>query len=262
MSTLVFDIGGTNMRIGCGEGDALAETAKFPTPPTPEAGVEALKAFLKEETLSPRIIVGGFAGVVENGRIVRSRNLPQWSGYDLASALTDAIGAPARVYNDAELAGVGEARAGAGKGYATVAYMTFGTGVGGTLVVNGSPLSHAHGLEPGKQLLEGQRTLEDLVGGAALETEFGAPPFKLPRSVFDERTPALARGIYNAICDWSPDIFVVNGSLLNDETAFRLADITAELSRIAEPGLVPPLVRAALGDSSGLTGALLLAEEG
>lgn len=262
MSALVFDIGGTNLRIARSDGEALTDIVKVETPRTPEGGMEEFKKYMTEHAFKPDSIVGGFPGFVEEGVIESAANLPEWNGFDLGSAFVALSGATVRILNDAELAAVGEARLGAGKGYAAVGYMALGTGVGGALIIHGEPLAHAHGMEPGKQVLdyEKRRTLESLVGGRALEHEFGAPPYTLPRSVFDERTRALAAGIYDAICDWSPDIFILNGSLLNDETAFRFADITKELEVIGEKGLLLPIVRASFGDSSGLMGALALAK--
>jgi predicted NBD/HSP70 family sugar kinase len=71
-----------------------------------------------------------------------------WTDVDL-SALTAKIPARAGVRlllgNDATLAGLAEARTGAARSAATALYLMVAEGVGGTLVVNGEPLTGAHG---------------------------------------------------------------------------------------------------------------------
>ncbi len=259
MSTFLFDIGGTNMRIAFGRDGVLEEVYKTRTPKDPLEAVEVLRAFVAKHALHPQAARGGLAGVIREGVIMFAPHLPGWNGFDIASAFEEVLGTPVTLYNDAEVAALGEAREGAGKGHDLVAYMTIGTGVGGTLVSGGTSMSHAEGIEPGKQIVEyvSGRTLESFVGGAALELEFGMLPQNLARSVFDERTQILAIGIYNCIRLWSPHVFILNGSLMNDETAFRLDDVAREVSRIAAGQPMPLFERAKFGDNSGLYGALL-----
>lgn len=259
MSTLLFDIGGTNMRIALGDAGVLQEVQKTRTPKDPEAAVETIRAFVVHHGVQPNAVVGGIAGVIRDGVIMFAPHLPGWNGFAIARVFQETLGAPVTLYNDAEIAGLGEALKGAGMGHDLVAYMTIGTGVGGTLVSRGVSVARAEGIEPGKQIVEYEsgRTLESFVGGAALELEFGMLPQNLARSVFDERTQILATGIYNCIRLWSPHIVILNGSLMNDETAFRLDDVAREVGRIAGGQPMPLFARAKFGDNSGLYGALL-----
>jgi len=258
MSTFVFDIGGTSMRMALADGAELVDVLKIPTPQEPVSAVEVIRAFLAERNARPDTIAGGVAGIIRDGVVIDSPHLPVWNGFDLGRALTDAISVPVAIHNDAEIGALGEALIGAGKDYSLVAYITIGTGVGGALVSNGVIAPHAEGFEPGKQIIEysSERTLEDLVSGAALKKETGQPSETLPRAFYDERTKALATGIYNAIQHWSPEIVILNGSLMNEETAFRIDDIRHALSDVAEGASMPPIALAVLGDKSGLYGAL------
>ena len=52
---------------------------------------------------------------------------------------------PAYLDNDANVAGLAEARVGAGKGLPVVFYTTLSTGIGGAVVVNGQTISGKHG---------------------------------------------------------------------------------------------------------------------
>lgn len=256
MSRLVFDIGGTNMRIALAEAGMVGPVQKTATPRDPKDAIEAMKTFLKEQDVHPEDVVGGIAGIIRDGVVVDSPHLREWDGFAMEFELRNVLGIPVHLFNDAELAGIGEAKSGAGKKYATVAYLTIGTGVGGTVVINGN----ATALEPGRQIIDANgRTLDTFIGGAALTAEFGKTPEHLPRELFKERAAALAAGIYTLIRDWSPEIVILNGSLMNEETAFELEDIKYELSKIAEGQPMPLLVHAALGDESALYGAVSVA---
>lgn len=259
MSTFLFDIGGTNMRIAFGAEGVLEVVQKTRTPEDPQEALALLRAFVAAHAIQPTSAVGGIAGVIRDGVIMFAPHLPGWNGFSIADAFEEVLGVPVSLYNDAEIAALGEAREGAGKGHDLVTYMTIGTGVGGTCISHGVSMPHAEGIEPGKQIVEYEsgRTLESFVGGAALELEFGMLPQNLARSVFDERTQILATGIYNCIRLWSPQIVILNGSLMNDETAFRLDEVAREVDRIAAGQPMPLFARAHFGDNSGLYGALL-----
>lgn len=253
MSRLVFDIGGTNMRMAIAEGSTLQVRKKIPTPKNPKEAVSALREFVRESNVRPVDCVGGIAGIIRGGVVLDSPNLPSWNRFPFAEELTKEIALTTRVYNDAEIAAYGEAKSGAGRGFERVAYLTIGTGVGGALITQATLPLESQEFEPGREIVpETNRTLEDFVGGRALEREFGKEPEYLPRSVFTERTHILALSILHLVTLWSPDVMVLNGALMNDETAFRLEEI-----KDAVGDHVGPLLRAVLGDESALYGAAL-----
>ncbi len=252
MSRLVFDIGGTNMRMALAEESGLSFIEKASTPARPEDALARFRAYL--DAHGPvSDIAGGCAGIVRDGTIVDSPNLPAWNGFPLASALTDAFGVPAAVHNDALLAAMGEARLGASMGYATVVYLTIGTGVGGAVVRDGAPLPEALELEPGRVKVDAAgRTLEECVGGNALSREFGMPPKDIPRSVYEERAPFVAAALDALSQAWMPDLFVLNGPLVRDPNAFSVDTLKPLV------GASVPIALAALGDESALHGAASL----
>lgn len=91
----------------------------------------------------------GFGGPVDHeiGRIAKSHQIEGWSEFELCEWLHEQTGLPVRVDNDANVAALGEALAGAGKGLNPVFYVTLGSGVGGGLVVDGRIY---HGAKPGE----------------------------------------------------------------------------------------------------------------
>lgn len=263
MARLVFDIGGTNLRMAVAADGALGPVRKVPSPARPEDAIDALRAFAADAGTPIDDAVGGIAGIVHVGIATDLPHLPGWNGFDFAAALTTAINTPATLRNDADLAGLGEAVLGAGKGVARVGYLSIGTGVGGTLVVDGVLPDSGNGIEPGKAIMDLHgRTLEDFLGGAALASEFGAPAQDLPASVYEERSRVLALGIANAAWLWSADLVVLNGSLMNDANGFRIDTVRVLLGSLPEGKWMPRLAPAAFGDSSGLYGALALSPAG
>lgn len=267
MSRIVFDIGGTNMRVAresMGVAGTLGEMKKIPTPQYPAEALTALVSLINDVSAGEAVtaIAGGVAGIIgPSGEIINSPNLPLWNGFALGARLETKFAVPVHVGNDTDLAGLGEAHQGAGQSATIVVYLGIGTGVGGTRIVDGAISRHTFGFEAGHQILDFHTgaTLESLIGGQALATKHHKPPAELPRKVWDELTPILAAGIWNAMVHWSPQVVVLGGSLMNEENGFRVEDVGRALSTI--PSLYPALPHlrhAALGEQSGLYGALTL----
>ena len=71
------------------------------------------------------------------GVVVNPVNLPCWRNFPLAGEIKKSRGLPTLLENDANAAALAEALWGAGKGYASVFYVTIGTGIGTGLVLDG-----------------------------------------------------------------------------------------------------------------------------
>ncbi|MGE5602060.1 MAG: ROK family protein [Nitrososphaerales archaeon] len=89
----------------------------------------------------------GFAGHVwgERGIVLTSSNLPTWNHYPLRDYLQARIGAPVILENDSNCAAWGEYRFGAGRGSRYMCYVTFSTGFGLGIVLEGRLFSGATG---------------------------------------------------------------------------------------------------------------------
>lgn len=264
MTAIAFDIGGTMLRVGRVEGDALGDIRRAPTPVSPGEALALVSGFIEELAKGEAVgrIAGGIAGVItEDGVIVTSPHLPAWNGFELGAELGARFSCKVELHNDADLATLGEARYGAGKGARVVAHLRLGTGVGGSRVAGGMLEEHAYGFEPGHQIIDMSEnaTLESFVGGASLAKRFGAAPPAISAEDYRAQVPALAAGIWNAIVHWSPDVVVLGGSLVNDANGFHIEDARAELEKFRHvlPAL-PELRAGALGDDAGLYGALAL----
>jgi predicted NBD/HSP70 family sugar kinase len=107
----------------------------------------AIAAVYAERPQRIRAVAVSAAGTVSDARLVQFTTRG-WTGVDLSglvSGLGDDADLPLLLGNDATLAGLAEARSGAARGAATALHLLIAVGLGGTLVVNGEPVTGAHG---------------------------------------------------------------------------------------------------------------------
>src|SRR5258708_22909666 len=144
---------------------------------------------------------------LKQGVVVNPPNLP-WKNVPLAAMLSKATGARVQLANDADMAGLGEFHRGAGRGTRNMVYITWSTGVGGGLIIDGKLHRGAHGSggEVGHMIIDpngpldtcGQRgCLEAFIGRANIARETGHTPAELVAAdAQGSRTaqPAVVRG--------------------------------------------------------------------
>lgn len=250
---LVFDIGGTKTRIAISDGTSVNEPSIFPTPQGYQEGLEIFRQFLDQH---PTALAGGIGGPLQHDKqeLEASPQLPDWVDKPLKQDLEKMFNVPVLLENDAALAGLGEATHGAGKGYSIIAYLTISTGVGGAKIESGKIDKNTHGFEPG-QMVIGDGKLADLISSIGLEKKYGMKPEDIEdQEVWDKTAEYLAQGLNNIIVDWSPEVIVLGGGVIS---SISLDKVTLHLKKIMKvfPD-IPPIVKAKLGDQSGLYGAL------
>jgi polyphosphate glucokinase len=164
--TLAIDIGGTGLKATVLDenGEMLVERIRVdtPSPCPPAVMIETLAKLVAPLPPYDRVSVG-FPGVVRRGKIVTAHNLGEkdWKGFDLDLALTEKLGKPVRVLNDADIQGLGAI---SGEGIEMV--ITLGTGLGSSLFEDGRSFAH---LELAHHPFRKGETYEEQLGDAALE---------------------------------------------------------------------------------------------
>jgi polyphosphate glucokinase len=139
---LCIDIGGSNIKgaIVNEAGELQTEYKKFntPLPATPDKVLEVIQQ-LATALPGYEKISAGFPGYVKDGVVMTAPNLgtDAWHNIKLSEELTELLGKPAKVVNDADMLGLGIAN---GKGFEIVA--TLGTGFGTAFLYNGVLLPH------------------------------------------------------------------------------------------------------------------------
>lgn len=268
---LVFDIGGTNMRIAVSkDGKTLANSKIIPTLQDFDQGILAIKQTAEELSNGEKItkISGGIAGPIDESKsmLVKSPHIPGWVGKNLKQNLEYLFNATVNLENDAILGGLGEANFGAGKNYEIVAFITIGTGVGGSKIVNGKLDKNVLGFEPGHQIIVpdgnscncgGRGHLEAYVGGAYLKKIYHQKGEDIKdQTVWEEVARYLSLGIHNTIVHWSPNIVIIGGSVSQSIPLNKVEACLKQYLTIFPHA--PVLAKATLGNGAGLLGALTL----
>ena len=244
--TLAFgmDIGGTGMKgavVDLTDGTLAAPRFRLdtPRPATPEAMADtAHKVAANFDFHGPCGVT--FPGVVTHGVVHTSANVDSsWQGVDLVHLLTPRLPGPVTALNDADAAGLAEARYGAGKGQqGLVVVITFGTGIGTALVYDGQLVPNA---ELGHLELDGHDA-ESKAAASARERD------DLDWEQWAKRADRYLRHLENLI--W-PDLFIFGGGISKkpDKWVRHLKTRT-------------PFVIAAMANNAGIVGAALASAEG
>ncbi|MBP1993998.1 ROK family protein [Paenibacillus eucommiae] len=141
------DIGGTKCAVSIGEettaGIQILAKKSFPTPSSPELALKQLLDTLQEiitETSSTVLGIGiSCGGPLDSrrGLILAPPNLPTWDGIDVITPFQQSFGVPVGLQNDANACALAEWKWGAGKGCRNMIFLTFGTGMGAGLILDG-----------------------------------------------------------------------------------------------------------------------------
>lgn len=169
MNVLGIDIGGSALKgapVNIKTGKLLAEKHRIDTPTTlaPQQMALAIKDLATHFKWKGPIGIG-FPGVIHDNVIRTSANLHKdFIGLDAGKLFSKVAGVKVNLVNDADAAGIAEARYGAGKDKkGAVLMLTFGTGVGSALFLDGVLYPNS---EFGHLKMHGQ-SAEKFVSGSA-----------------------------------------------------------------------------------------------
>ena len=240
-----IDIGGTGIkgaRVDLATGALLSDRIKIPTP----AGAHPADVFNVVETIVNRLTPTGgesigvcFPAVVTHGRTRSASNVSNdWINFPANEELTKALGQPIQMVNDADAAGVAEARLGAANGVAGLVILTtLGTGIGSAFLMDGVLVPNS---ELGLLEMEGQWA-ERSASNSAKERE------NLSFEVWSHRLTKFYRHVEDL---FSPELFVIGGGIsASHEEFFPLVDART------------PLIPARFLNNAGIIGSALLAGE-
>jgi polyphosphate glucokinase len=196
MNTLAIDIGGTGVKalVLDAAGTMVTERARVetPRPATPDAIVGAIEELAKELGGYDRVSIG-FPGVVIDGVVKTAPNLHDtWADVPLANVMTQKLGKPTRVLNDAGVQGFGVVK---GKGVEML--ITLGTGMGCAVFLDGR---YVPNLELAHHPFKKGLTYEEYVGAQALD--------HIGKKKWNRR---VAKVIAQVLPIWNPDRLYLGG---------------------------------------------------
>jgi glucokinase len=280
MNTLAVDIGGSKFSVAVFEDDRMVrrETRSVDRDGGGAWIVDRLDELLLDWRRDVRLgrCGIGFGGPVRfaEQRVALSTHVGGWRDFPLTQHLSDLLGVPALMDNDANTGAMGEAIFGAGAGHTPLFYMTLSTGIGGGIyseagVWRGADsyageIGHLTIRPDGPVCLCGARgCFERMCCGLWLERDYGrsakelmTDPDFVARYVVD-----LALGLKACIMLLNPARIVIGGGISKSGEAL-FGPLRAELRRQITnwSGARIDVVPAALGDDSVLYGALALAK--
>jgi glucokinase len=146
------DIGGTKTAVVLGrladQEPKILDRQAFPTEhgrghgPVVDRICSTARTMLASRTIPPGDLAGigiSCGGPLDSrrGLVLSPPNLPGWRRVPIVDLVSRALGAPARLQNDANACAVAEWRFGAGRGCRSMVFLTFGTGMGAGIILDG-----------------------------------------------------------------------------------------------------------------------------
>ena len=290
---LGIDIGGTTVKLGLVDREGRMLAARrfaYASVPSFAALCDRLVAGLRDLEREARCTADG-VGVAAPGHALAGEglmvdgtaNVPLLQNRSLAGVLRERLDLPVLTVNDGTAAAFGELHFGAGRGLRRFAVVTFGTGVGGGVVIDGRVITGDEGEPPeiGAMVLcdarAPPRTLEDFACASGFTAAYGrhggSQPLT-PEQIFAraqageaparQAIAATARRIAQA-CGTLINALNLNACLVGGGIAaageMLLDPIRRQLPDFTWPYLLAraTVVRAATGTDAGILGAASLA---
>lgn len=281
MTLLCIDIGGTSTKFATCRKGKLEKQSSCPTPHSLEGFYRMLDerlAYYRTEKLSGIAISSPGAVNKKTGSVEGASALPYIHGFPIRQDLEKRFGLPISMENDANCAALAESALGAGQGASSIAMLILGTGVGGSLVINGRIHYGAHlfGGEFGFMVMNERYQIfselgtvvnmakrysqiindgKSYTGKEVLElADQGDPVALKERQVFLQ---SLAMGVFNIQHAFDPDRILIGGGV--SQADFLLPALEAELDKLYQlvsiSDLKPQLAVCQFKNEANLLGA-------
>lgn len=286
MRILAFDIGGTSIKYGIiNENFEITESHNVPTDAKKggKALIDKVVEIIKTYDSIDRVGIST-AGQVDSksGVVVYSTdNIPNYTGTAVKNIIEAQTSIPTYVENDVNSAAIGEAEFGAARGYDEFVCLTYGTGIGGAIYLNGNiykgsassagefghMMIHANGkpctcggsgcyesYASAGALLRTVNSISDrpLDGFSVFQKEnFEKPEI---RAEIDKWIDEIIAGLINIIYIFNPPLIVMGGGIMNED--YIIDTIRSKIyGKLMDNFRNVKIVRAENGNNSGMLGA-------
>lgn len=284
-----LDIGGTSIKSGVWNGTAVEElreqdtNAKNGGAYVMERAKEILSRYRDFDAIG--ISTAGQVDAAQGCIRYANENIPGYTGMQVREIMEQAFGVPVAVENDVNAAAVGEAKFGAGRDQKDFICITYGTGVGGAIVLDGAVykgsagsagefggiLVHPEARVAGKPFsgcYEHYASATALVAlakaydpaltdGRKIFGRIGEPAV---RQVVDRWIDEIVWGLVTTIHMFNPSCIVLGGGVMAQP--YILEQVKAKAAgEIMDSFRNVELRQAALGNQAGLLGAAWLASD-
>lgn len=241
---VAIDIGGTNIKYGIVDGNGqIIYNAKTPTEAMAGGKHLCEKVCSLIEKLTADYEVKGIAistaGVIDSDKgvvIYANGNLPDYIGTEWYKIIEERFHLPAYVLNDVHAAGEAEAWVGAGKSSKCFLCAAVGTGIGGSIFIDGKPFMGPHyrasalgymntsGDTPiYEQKASTSALVRNITAASGDKDVDGKNAFSRARqgnkayiTELDKWYDELAKGIANTIFCYDPELIIIGGAISNE----------------------------------------------
>lgn len=275
---LTIDIGGTTIKYATFLDGELSGNGAVNTPDNLEAFYDALREIHNKfpgesfdgVAISAPGAVNKAAGVIEGASA-----LPYIHDFPIFKEFEAIFKLPVSVENDANCAALAEVGFGAAKDFSNVLFVVLGTGVGGSVIVDGKVEhgKHLYGGEFGFMLMDEEHTWSDLGTTIRMEDRYQKRTglsLKAPeifQRAFDGEVEAteeaevfyytVAKGIYNLQYSFDPELFVIGGGV--SQADFLVPEVKKRLQQIMDvvkiAKIMPEIVTAEFKNDANMIGA-------
>lgn len=289
MKIAALDIGGTAIKSGIWNGKETREFREWITNASKggEYLMERVKSIL--HTYGEFDAIGiGTAGQVDDrtGSIhYANENIPGYTGMPVRAILEHEFHVPAVVENDVNAAAIGEMYFGAARGLSNFLCLTYGTGIGGAIIMDGALwrgsnfaggsfggiMVHPEDWMPGevysgcyekyastKALVREVKKIDArLTSGKDIFKAIGRREIK---SAVDRWIDEIMIGLVTLVHCFDPSALLLGGGILAQP--YIMEEVRRKIRQKTSPDLRNIDIRqAALGNRAGITGAAVLAEK-
>lgn len=284
MKVAVVDIGGTNIKAGIWEDDAITGIREVATQAEFGGGhvIGRVKELLRD--FAPVDAIGiSTAGQVDTkrGRILyANENIPGYTGTPVKEILEAEFAVPAAVLNDVNAAALGEAYYGAGADSRDFLCLTYGTGVGGAIVMDGKIYTgasfsagefgaivvHPEERDVKRDVFSGCYERYASVTALVQGVREAFPKLTDGRRIFEQMEQPNVRQLIDAWIDevvyglvslthiFNPSLIVLGGGVM--EQPYVIGQVQERLkSQVMESFSQAAVVQAKLGNRAGMFGA-------
>ncbi|PCR99056.1 ROK family protein [Lactococcus fujiensis] len=261
MTLLTIDIGGTSIKYAIYEKE-LAELGSVDTPDNLDSFYQVLSdivtTYKQKHHLSGVAISAPGAVNKQSGVIEGASALPYIHNFNIHKALEEIFELPVSIENDANCAALAEVKFGAAKGLNNVLFIVLGTGVGGSVVMDGKVHhgKHLFGGEFGFMLMDNehsfsqlgttvrmaerynQRTNQQLDAIEIFELAFAGD--EIAKEEMEVFTYNVAKGIFNLQYSFDPELIILGGGV--SQADWLIPELEKQLRKIMDKIRIAPFM--------------------
>lgn len=260
----LLDVGGTTIKYGLWDGAAqqLTKQGAVATPKSLNAYYDVLTQIVAEFKANDQVVGVAMStpGAVNKatGIIEGASALPYIHHFEIQDELETRFDLPVVMENDANCAALAEVGSGAAKGLKNVLFMVIGTGVGGSVIVNGQVQHgrHLFGGEFGYMMMNDGRILSEVGTAVHMADRYNqeAHTNYSGREVFELADQGdllaqkeaqvlydnLAQAIYNLQYSFDPEAIILGGGV--SQADFLVPNIEKALQEILKQVDIAPFM--------------------